>query len=105
MSKVDDTPLHAPAPLSSDVRRGGSAEEDGLRRRPQAGGEDHLCPRPAFGVECKAGERAVSPAIRYFAARTPIPRFYQVHLGQRHFETGTVTVLPFERFCADLDLP
>jgi hypothetical protein len=22
-----------------------------------------------------------------------------VHLGQRHFETGTVTVLPFERFC------
>jgi hypothetical protein len=60
---------------------------------------------PAFGVECKAGERAISPAIHYFAARTPIPRFYQVHLGERHFETGKVTVLPFERFCADLELP
>jgi hypothetical protein len=67
--------------------------------------EDLRGRRPAFGVECKAGERAVSPAIHYFAARTPIPRFCQVHLGQRHFETGTVTVLPFERFCADLDLP
>ena len=27
----------------------------------------------AFAVECKSGERAVSPAIRYFAERTPIP--------------------------------
>jgi predicted AAA+ superfamily ATPase len=61
--------------------------------------------KPAFAVECKAGEKAVSPAVRYFAERTSIPRFYQVHLGERHYETGKVTVLPFLRFCDDLDLP
>jgi hypothetical protein len=61
--------------------------------------------KPLFAVECKSGERAVSPAIRYFAARTSIPRFFQVHLGDRHFETGTTAVLPFRRFCEELDLP
>ena len=61
--------------------------------------------KPVFAVECKSGERAVSPAIRYFAERTPIPRFYQVHLGERHYATGTTTVLPFSRFCRDLELP
>jgi hypothetical protein len=61
--------------------------------------------KPVFAVECKSGERGLSPAIRYFAERTPIPRFFQVHLGDRHFETGTTTVLPFRRFCQDLSLP
>ena len=61
--------------------------------------------RPLFAVECKSGERAIGPAVRYFAERTPIPRFYQVHLGERHFETGKVTVLPFVRLCRDLELP
>ncbi len=61
--------------------------------------------KPLFAVECKSGDRAVSPAIRYFAERTPIPRFYQVHLGDRHYETGTATVIPFRTFCRDLDLP
>jgi hypothetical protein len=40
---------------------------------------------PLFAVECRSGDRAVSPAIRHFAARTAIPRFFQVHLGERHF--------------------
>jgi predicted AAA+ superfamily ATPase len=61
--------------------------------------------RPLFAVECKSGERAVSPAIRYFAERTPIPRFYQVHLGQRHYQTGPATVLPFLVFCRELGMP
>lgn len=61
--------------------------------------------KPLFAVECKSGERGLSPAIRYFAARTTIPRFFQVHLGDRHFETGTTTVLPFRRFCRELSLP
>lgn len=61
--------------------------------------------RPIFAVECKSGERAVSPAVHYFAQRTPIPRFFQVHLGERHFESGAVTVVPFRRFCADMNLP
>jgi hypothetical protein len=61
--------------------------------------------RPAFAVECKTGERGVSPAIRYFSERTVIPRYFQVHLGERHFQTGKATVLPFLRFCRDLRLP
>jgi predicted AAA+ superfamily ATPase len=61
--------------------------------------------KPQFAVECKSGERAASPALRYFAERTPIPRFYQVHLGERHYETDRTTVLPFVRFCQDLELP
>jgi hypothetical protein len=43
--------------------------------------------------------------VRYFAERTPIPRLYQVHIGERHFESGKITVLPFARLCRDLDLP
>lgn len=61
--------------------------------------------RPLFAVECKTGDRAVGTAVHYFADRTPIPRFYQVHREGRHFESGKVTVLPFARFCADLQLP
>jgi predicted AAA+ superfamily ATPase len=61
--------------------------------------------KPLYAVECKSGERAASPAVRYFAERTAIPRFYQVHLGDRHYETGAVTVLPFRTFCHELRLP
>lgn len=61
--------------------------------------------KPIFAVECKSGERSVSPAIHYFADRTSIPRFFQVHLGDRHFETGAATVLPFRTFCSELRLP
>lgn len=61
--------------------------------------------QPEFAVECKSGERSLSPAIRYFAERTTIPRFFQVHLGNAHFETGRATVVPFPRFCRDLGLP
>ena len=61
--------------------------------------------KPVFAVECKLGERAIGPALHYFAGRTPIPRFYQTHLGERHFETGKVTVLPFIKLCQELELP
>jgi uncharacterized protein len=61
--------------------------------------------KPLFAVECKSGEKAIGPAVRYFAERTPIPRFFQVHRGTRHFSTGPITVLPFARLCQDLELP
>jgi hypothetical protein len=61
--------------------------------------------RPQFAVECKTGGETVAPAVRYFAERTPIPRFYQVHRGDGHFASGNITVLPFARFCADLGMP
>lgn len=61
--------------------------------------------RPLFAVECKSGQGEVGAAVRYFAERAPIPRFYQVHRGDRHFESGRVVVLPLARFCSDLSLP
>jgi predicted AAA+ superfamily ATPase len=61
--------------------------------------------KPEFAVECKSGETAVSPAVRYFAERTVIPQFYQVHQGDRHYQQGRVTVVPFRRWCDDLNFP
>jgi predicted AAA+ superfamily ATPase len=61
--------------------------------------------KPLFAVECKTSDRNADPALAYFAERTGIPRFYQVHLGRTHFERGRVTVLPFTRLCEELKLP
>jgi len=61
--------------------------------------------KPLFAVECKTGEKAASTAARYFSERTDIPHFYQVHLGQAHYQSGNTTVLPFTTFCQELGLP
>ncbi len=61
--------------------------------------------KPLFAVECKSGEKAIGAATRYFAERTPIPHFYQAHLGERSFSTGKITVLPFVQLCEELELP
>ena len=56
--------------------------------------------KPLFAVECKTGERNLSPHINYFKARTAIPKFYQVHLGSKHIELDKKTlILPFWEFC------
>jgi uncharacterized protein len=51
------------------------------------------------------GERAPSAAVRYFKARTPIPNWYQVHLGEHDVTIDGVRVLPFATFCKQLALP
>lgn len=61
--------------------------------------------KPQFAVECKTGEKGVSPALRYLAERVPVPAWYQVHLRERHFQSGAITVLPFGRFCSELQMP
>ncbi len=63
--------------------------------------------KPIFAVECKCGEKALSPSISYFAARTPIPRFYQVHLGQKDYGDAAHggRVLPFATLVRELGLP
>ncbi len=61
--------------------------------------------KPLFAVECKVSDRSADPALWYFAERTGIPRFFQVHLGEQHFQRGPVTLLPFTRLCAELNLP
>jgi predicted AAA+ superfamily ATPase len=59
---------------------------------------------PLFGVECKSGEGSLSPNIRYFAQRLPIPKFYQVHLGEKHVEIADARteIAPFHRFAHEL---
>ncbi len=61
--------------------------------------------KPIFAVECKTGEESVSPSVKYFAEKTNIPIFYQVHLGQARFSSGRVSVLPFIDFCKDTGMP
>jgi predicted AAA+ superfamily ATPase len=62
--------------------------------------------KPIFAVECKTGEKNISPHIHYFKERTPIPHFYQVHLGKRHVELDSkCTIIPFDIFCKELRLP
>lgn len=61
--------------------------------------------KPLFAVECKTGESSVSKHIMYFRERTPIPQFYQVHLGIKDYQReGNVRVLPIETFCKELKL-
>ena len=62
--------------------------------------------KPIFAVECKTGEKNLSPHIPYFKARTSIPIFYQVHLGQSEKKPMPgVHILPFEEFCRLEKLP
>jgi hypothetical protein len=51
---------------------------------------------PAFAVECKTGERGLSRKVSYFAQRTNIPCFYQVHTGSKDYEIAqhNARVLP-----------
>lgn len=60
---------------------------------------------PLFAVECKTGERGLSPHIKYFKERTKIPEFYQVHLGTKDYspEKG-IRVLPLVTFCKEKNL-
>ncbi|MCI5123197.1 MAG: hypothetical protein D3925_01650 [Candidatus Electrothrix sp. AR5] len=59
---------------------------------------------PIFAVECKTGTKSLSKRLAYFAERTDIPCFYQVHTGQDDYEIADlrVRVLPFTRFTEEV---
>ena len=61
---------------------------------------------PLFGVECKTGESKLSKHISYFAQRSPIPTFFQVHMGERDYEVADARarVLPLTTFAAILGI-
>jgi uncharacterized protein len=61
--------------------------------------------KPLFAVEVKTGERAVSPAVKYFKLRTTIPRWFQVHLGTKDVVADGVRILPFVTFCREAGIP
>jgi predicted AAA+ superfamily ATPase len=60
--------------------------------------------KPVFAVETKTGDRDVSKHISYFAERTEIPLFFQVHQGFRDYEVtdSRTRVLPFTTFAAEI---
>ena len=60
--------------------------------------------RPLFAVECKTGAGNVSKHIKYFAKRTEIPVFYQVHQGTRDYEVSDcrTRVMPFTTLAAEI---
>lgn len=60
--------------------------------------------KPEFAVECKTGERDLGRNIAYFAERTGIPHFYQVHTGTGDYEVPRVRarVLPLTTFAREL---
>lgn len=61
--------------------------------------------KPLFAVECKHGEKSVSPHLFYFRDRTKIPHFYQVHLGKTHRQIDQqISLMPFEFFCKEIGL-
>ena len=62
--------------------------------------------RPLFAVECKTGEKNVSKHLSYFAKRTDIPTFYQVHLDHKDYEIQDIRtrVLLFPILCQLLKL-
>lgn len=61
--------------------------------------------KPLFAVECKSGEKQISKHLAYFKERTPIPAFYQVHLGNAEYGTPeTGKVLSFIKFCKEVNL-
>lgn len=61
--------------------------------------------KPLFAVECKAGEKEVSPHLRYFSERTPIAQFYQVHGGSKAFTVNDkIKIVPFADLAKELAL-
>jgi hypothetical protein len=61
--------------------------------------------KPVFAVEVKTGERSLSPAVRYFKQRTGIPRWYQVHLGEKDAVVEGVRILPLATLCKEVGIP
>ncbi len=62
--------------------------------------------KPLFAVECKTGERDLSKTLQKNCARLKIPKLYQVHRGKKDYGTDeTGRVLPFTKFCKELNFP
>lgn len=61
--------------------------------------------KPIFAVECKTGSAALSSHLHYFSERTPIPVYYQVHQGDREFDSGKFKVRSLWNFCKEMGMP
>ena len=61
--------------------------------------------KPIWAVECKTGSKQLSPHLQYFADRTDIPHFYQVHQGKTHRQVSDkISTIPFAEFAEEVGL-
>lgn len=60
--------------------------------------------KPLFAVECKTGAKNVSKHLAYFANRTEIPYFYQIHTGSYDYEIADlrVRIMPVTHFASEV---
>jgi uncharacterized protein len=61
--------------------------------------------KPLFAIECKTGERTLSPALRYFKERIAIPELFQVHLGSKDVVQDGIRIAPWAKVAAHLGIP
>jgi len=63
--------------------------------------------KPVFAVECKKGGKRASAHSGYFRKRTPVEKFYQVHMGESDYgdAEADVRVLPFWKFVVEEKIP
>lgn len=56
-----------------------------------------------FAVECKTGDRELSPSFVFFQGKIPSIKSFQVHMGEKSYVQSGVRILPFHEFCCELD--
>ena len=61
--------------------------------------------KPLFAVECKLHDTNISSSLLFFKAKLNIPKWYQVHLGElTKVVSPDFSILPFDKFCKELEL-
>jgi predicted AAA+ superfamily ATPase len=61
--------------------------------------------KPVFAVECKLNSTDVSPSLLHFKSKLDIPKWYQVHLGEKNRVIDpTLSILSFDKFCKEVGL-
>lgn len=60
--------------------------------------------KPLFAVECKLDGRPLAPSLFYVAARTAVPRLFQVHAGREDYEKDGIRALPLDTLCRETGL-
>jgi uncharacterized protein len=58
--------------------------------------------KPEFAVECKTGDKNISPHLKYLSARKVVPKYFQVHLGENDYIWEDIQEMPFEKFCLEV---
>lgn len=61
--------------------------------------------KPMFAIECKLSDTDVSPVLLEFKSKLGIPKWYQVHMGEKNrVISPDFSILTFEKLCEELSL-